>query len=101
SLIVWRYLRETPEVKKRWIVLPMLLVASGVTTWAAFNWDLHDPYPRLVANLPAGSWKRVSDAFSSRLVARFPVGSPQQFLINELQREGFLPRSNAHVPIGE
>jgi hypothetical protein len=81
-------------VKKRWIVLPPLLIASGITAWAAFNSDLHDPYPPLVADLPTRTWKQVSDALSNRIATHFPVGSPEQSLILELQREGFRRRGS-------
>ena len=46
----------------------------------------------LISNLPAGTWRHVSDAFSERLAAKFPLATPKRALIDELLREGFQPR---------
>jgi hypothetical protein len=51
------------------------------------------PYPALLEVQSETSMTELSPAFLEKLSTRFPVGSPEEPLLTELLREGFLPGS--------
>jgi hypothetical protein len=71
--------------------LAVALVASCTTR----IWDaVHEPYPAmppLLQNLPSSFAPGAESQFNARLVARFPVGTPEVNVIRALWLEGFQP----------
>jgi len=62
-----------------------------VVSWSrGFN---AEPPPALLRDMPTNV-DQITPAFSNRVKAQFPVGSPEDKLIAELQREGFEPKWN-------
>jgi hypothetical protein len=75
------------------LALGASLIAFGVfLAWRAVQWattPLGEPPPALAAGIPSGTWKQTAQTFTDRIIQRFPLGSPEQALVTELEREGF------------
>jgi hypothetical protein len=87
-----------PLGRPSWFLVTALLVvtaglSSGATVLAA-AWVrayADPPLPPILRDLSSGTWDAHSAAFTTRLRARYPVGTSEEVLIWGLARDGFRP----------
>jgi hypothetical protein len=91
-----------PRSRVVWLVLRRLTafaVVVLVTSCVTYFWTLDSrraPLPVLLAGLPLNDrWEPPEQqAFTPRLLARFPLGSSEAALVQELWLEGFKPMTS-------
>jgi hypothetical protein len=80
------------------LALLALLASFGVRLW----WFLGAaPLPALLQNLDDSADAGAQQAFAARLAQKFPPGSKEAALIEELRGEGFRIRADVRPPQGE
>jgi hypothetical protein len=79
--------------KSLWASIPSIIsltiLGSVIGTLLVSHWLRQHP-SSLTAGLH-GTWAAATEEFSSRLNRRFPPGTPQTSLFQDLSREGFSP----------
>ncbi|HVJ54230.1 MAG TPA: hypothetical protein VM689_17320 [Aliidongia sp.] len=80
------------RIRLLWRGVPFVLVAL-VASCSTFLWTLGNrkPEPALLDGLPIAIGLSAEQAFTQRLIDRFPLGSNEADLVRELWLEGFRP----------
>jgi hypothetical protein len=76
------------------IIISILVIIGGGLYWFLNK----NPLPQILTSLPT-QIDQQSAAFNQRIVTRFPAGSSETNLTNELQKEGFAvktPNGDSH-----